>query len=132
MSSRQLSPTRNYTSEDLNCNEISNYKFDSREFNPFSNLDSFQLTYNATISIRKQGQNFSFLMPTTLFNTSRSIIIDSGGYKTNPKLYHSKEYRALFFLGNGKFSGIEAVSEESADAAFQEAYQKCLKENYLQ
>ncbi len=119
--------TRNIITEKIDCDDISNFKFDSRVFSPILNSGSNQLSFENTISIPQAGNSILFPMPTILFNTSRSILFDPVGYKINPKLYDYIEYRAMLFNRNGTYTGMEAVSEESAEAAFREAFQKCQK-----
>lgn len=119
--------TRNII-EEIDCNEISNFKFDSRVFSPFLNSAVNQLKFENTVSIFHSGNGVLFPMPTVLFNTSRSIFFDPVGYKTNPRLYDYTEYRAMLFYKNGTHTGIEAASVESAESAFRLAFEKCQKE----
>ena len=126
--SSNIHQTRNIIANEIDCKEISNFKFDSRIFTPLLNSNVYQLKFENLISIELGGNNYLSLMPTVLFNTSQAIVFDSLGYKTNPRIYNYAEYRAMIFLKNGTYTAIEGISGESVQSAYLEAFQKCQKE----
>lgn len=109
----------------MNCEDLENYKLDSREFRSDITNAVNGLSFVTNASIFREDKSLLFPVSNLLFGTKESVLLDEKGFKKNPAMYNYVEYRAVFILEKQ----IVGISEESANAALLNAIESC-KRNF--